>query len=126
LILKKHHVGLAVNDLDAEIAKYEKAGFKLGRRFTKPGMKAAMLFKDGTGAEFFEFENPDGELEQKIKRHTAYVSDDLEKDVQQFLDDGCELAIPIEKGTVVKRYAYVKDPAGNYIELLEPADDMPA
>jgi catechol 2,3-dioxygenase-like lactoylglutathione lyase family enzyme len=122
VILRKHHVGMMVKDLNAEIAKYEAAGFKLDKRFIKPGMKAAMLFKDGTGAELFEFENPDGELEQKVKQHTAYVSDDLEKDVQKFLDDGCELAIPIGKGVITKRFAYVKDRAGTYIELLEPLD----
>ncbi|HVX57711.1 MAG TPA: VOC family protein, partial [Candidatus Saccharimonadales bacterium] len=66
MIGRKHHVGMAVDDLDAETAKYEKAGFKLWKRFSKPGMKAAMLFKDGAGVELFEFENPDGELEQKI------------------------------------------------------------
>lgn len=122
MILRKHHVGMAVSDIDAGIARYEAAGFKLDKRFAKPGMKAAMLFKDGTGAELFEFENPDGELEQKIKQHTAYVSDDIEKDVQKFIDDGCELAIPIGKGTITKRFAYVKDRTGTYIELLEPLD----
>lgn len=122
MILRKHHVGMMVKDLDAEIAKYEAAGFELDKRFTKPGMKAAMLFKDGTGAELFEFENPDGELEQKIKQHTAYVSDSLEEDVQKYLENGCELAIPIGEGVITKRFAYVKDRTGTYIELLELLD----
>lgn len=122
MIVRKHHVGMGVSDLEAEIKKYEAAGFTLYKRFAKPGMKAAMLFKDEAGAELFEFENPEGELEQMIKQHTAYVSDDLEKDVQDYLDRGCELAIPIGKGTITKRFAYVRDPVGTYIELLEPAD----
>jgi catechol 2,3-dioxygenase-like lactoylglutathione lyase family enzyme len=122
MIIRKHHVGMGVDDLEAEIKKYETAGFKLDKRFTKPGMKAALLFKDDAGAELFEFENPEGEQEQIIKQHTAYVSDDLEKDLQDYLDQGCELAIPITKGTITKRFAYVKDQAGTYIELLEPLD----
>ena len=113
---------MMTDDLDQAVEAYEALGFKVFRRFTKPGMKAAMLFKDEAGVEFFEFENPDGQMEQMIKQHSAFVSDDLENDVQEYLDHGYELAIPISEGTVVKRFAYVKDPAGNYIELLEPPD----
>jgi len=122
MIVRKHHVGIATNNLEAEIKKYETAGFKLDKRFAKPGMKAAMLFKDEAGVELFEFENPDGKQEQMIKQHTAYVSDDLEKDIDDYVKRGCELAIPITKGTITKRFAYVKDPVGTYIELLEPLD----
>lgn len=120
-----HHFGMMADDLEESIAAYESLGFKLYKRFTKPGMKAAMLFKDGAGIEFFEFENPDGEVEQMIKKHSAFVSDDLDNDVRSFVDHGYKLAIPVSEGAVAKRYAYVRDSAGNYIELLEPADDMP-
>lgn len=124
MITRMHHFGMMTADLDEAVRTYEALGFKVYKSFTKPGMKAAMLFKEGVaGVEFFQFENPDGELEQKIKKHSAFVSDDLENDVQQYLRSGYELAIPISDGAVVKRFAYVKDRAGNYIELLEPADD---
>lgn len=113
---------MATDNLEESVAAYESLGFTVFKRFTKPGMKAAMLFKDDAGVEFFEFESPDGEMEQMIKKHSAFVSDDLEADVQKYLDQGYELAIPISDGTVMKRFAYVKDRAGNYIELLEPPD----
>lgn len=122
MIIRKHHEGMGVNDLELEIKKYEALGFKLFKRFTKPGMKAAMLFKNDDGVEFFEFENPNGEMEQMIKRHTAFVSDDLENDVQEYIGRGYKSAIPITEGTITKRFAYVEDSAGNYIELLEPLD----
>lgn len=125
MIIRMHHFGMATDDLEQSVRSYEAHGFKVYKRFTKPGMKAAMLFKDGAGIEFFKFDNPDGKLERMIGRHSAFESDDLEDDVRKYLEHGHELAIPIEKGTIVKRYAYVKDPVGNYIELLEPADDMP-
>ena len=121
MITRMHHFGMMVNDLDKAIEVYEKLGFEVFKRFTKePGMKAAMLFKDNAGIEFWEFENPSGELELMIKKHSAFVSDDLETDVKLFLDNGFTLAIPVSKGTIVERFAYVKDPVGNYIELLEP------
>jgi catechol 2,3-dioxygenase-like lactoylglutathione lyase family enzyme len=122
MIIREHHKGMMVNDLDAEVKKYEALGYKLYKRFTKPGIKAAMLFKDESGVEFFEFENPDDETEQMIKQHTAFVSDDLENDIQEYIGNGYELAIPITGGTVTKRFAYLKDSAGGYIELLELLD----
>ena len=120
MITRKHHEGMGVNDLESEVRKYEALGFKLFKKFTKPGMKAAMLFKGDDGVEFFEFENPSGEMEQMIKRHTAFVSDDLENDVKDYIDRGYQLSIPISTGTITRRFAYVKDTDGNYIELLEP------
>ncbi len=122
MITQLHHFGMMTDDLEKSVAAYKSFGFTLFREFTKPGMKGAMLLKDNAGVEFFEFEDPAGELEQMIKRHVAFASDDLEGDVQQYLDHGYELAIPIGKGTVAKRFAYLKDTAGNYIELLEPPD----
>ncbi|MGH7194603.1 MAG: VOC family protein, partial [Candidatus Saccharimonadales bacterium] len=62
---------------------------------------------------------------QIIRKHSAFVSDDLENDIDELIRHGYKLAIPISEGTITKRYAYVRDAAGNYIELLEPADDMP-
>lgn len=123
MITRMHHFGMMVEDLEQAIQSYEALGFTVYKKFTKPNMKAVMMFKDGAGIEFFQFENPAGEMEQKIKKHSAFVSDNLEADVQQYIDLGYELAIPINDGTVVKRFAYLKDSAGNYIELLEPPED---
>ncbi|MGH7192842.1 MAG: VOC family protein, partial [Candidatus Saccharimonadales bacterium] len=67
MITRMHHFGMMSDDLQESIAAYEALGFKLYRRFAKPGMKAAMLFKDGAGIEFFEFEDPDGAVEQMIR-----------------------------------------------------------
>jgi catechol 2,3-dioxygenase-like lactoylglutathione lyase family enzyme len=115
-----HHFGMMVKDLDISIRNYETLGFKVYKRFTKPGMKAAMLFNGNAGIEFFEFENPEDGDALKIKKHSAFESDDLEYDVDQYLKLGYKLAIPISKGSVVKRFAYLQDNADNYIELLEP------
>lgn len=119
MILRIHHSGMMVDDLDKAVSDHEALGFTLFRRFEKPGMQAAMMLKGDAGFEFWIFDNPNGRLEQMIKHHTAFVSDDLESDVQKYLDLGYELAIPIEVGKLVKRFAYLKDSAGNYTELIE-------
>ena len=76
--------------------------------------------KGDDGIELFQFKDPSAELSRKISNHTAFTTDDIEKDVQVFLDNGYELSIPISPGTVVKRYAYVADKHGVQIELCEP------
>ncbi len=122
MITRMHHFGMMVGNLEKAIKDYESLGFTVFEHFTKPGTKAVLMFKGDAGVEFFEFENPEGELEAKIKKHFAFVSDDLEADIQKYLDMGYELAIPLDEGTVVKRFAYLKDSVGNYIELLEPLE----
>lgn len=126
MIVRMHHFGMMVNDLEKEIKTYESFGFKVFKRFGKPGIKAAMMFKGDAGIELFEFETPSGKLQTMTRKHSAFVSDDLENDIQKYIDRGYELAIPISKGDATKRWAYLKDKAGNYIELLEPADDPQA
>lgn len=122
MITRMHHFGMMTDDLEKEIALYEAFGFTVFKRFTKTGMSAVMLFKGEAGIEFFKFDNPDGDQESMIKKHSAFVSDDLENDIQKYLEQGYKLAIPISEGTVVKRYAYIEDAVGNYIELLEPLE----
>ncbi len=124
MITGLHHVGMAVDDLDATISFYETIGFRVLDKSEYPSINAtrAMIQKDGARLELFQFADLQTEAAQKIKKHTAFSSDDLENDLQKFLDEGYELAIPIDKGSVVKRYAYVKDIAGNFIELCEPLD----
>jgi catechol 2,3-dioxygenase-like lactoylglutathione lyase family enzyme len=124
MITRMHHFGMMVDNLDEGIETYTLLGFTLFKQFTKPKMKAAMLFKDDAGIELFEFENPAGAMEQMIKKHSAFVSDNLENDVKRYLERGYELVIPIGAGTAVKRFAYVKDSTDNYIELLEPLDNQ--
>ena len=58
-----------------------------------------------------------------LKNKLQFTNDlDSKYTSAKYLDHGYELAIPVSPGTVVKRYAYVKDLVGNYIELLEPAE----
>lgn len=119
-----HHVGLQVENLEESVKYYESVGFIVTGSFeyAEAEFKATMMKSEKLGGiELFQFNNPDHELVEKIRRHSALETDDLDSDLQSFLDRGCELAIPITNGKVVKRYAYVKDQFGNYIELLETA-----
>jgi catechol 2,3-dioxygenase-like lactoylglutathione lyase family enzyme len=121
LIVRLHHFGMMVEDVEKQVKVFESLGFKVVMRFSYDaiGAKAAMLNKDGAGVELWQMNDPENEMAKKIKKHSAFESDDLENDVKALLDSGYELAIPIRSGNVVKRYAYVSDDLGNYIELIE-------
>lgn len=119
-----HHVGFQVDNLEESIKYYESLGFSEVSRFEyeEAEFQGVMLKALEYGnIELFKFNNPDHELVEKIKHHTAFETDDMEADIQSFLDQGCEVAMPLAEGKIVKRRVYIKDKFDNYIELLEPA-----
>lgn len=123
MIVRLNHLGFRTDDLEASIAFYEKLGFSVQTRFGKGDWAlAAMMRKGDDGIELFQFKDPNDELSRKISNHTAFTVDDIEADVQLFVDNGYEVSIPISPGTVVKRYAYVADRHGVQIELCEPLE----
>lgn len=124
MIVGLHHFGFAVEDLEKAVELYASMGFEVFMRFEKEsiGARSVMVRKDKSNIELWEFDDPNTELNKKIARHFAFESDDLEADIQAYLDAGYSESIPMSNGTVVKRYAYVQDKLGNQIELLEPLE----
>ena len=122
MITGLHHVGLLVDDLETAIKNYEAQGFKVGTRFeiSSIGAKAVMMINGKTGVELFEVKDRNDDLAKKIDRHIALASSDLEVDVKRAQSLGNELDIEISDGDPVKRFAFLKDKSGNYIELVEP------
>lgn len=118
-----HHVGFEVDDLEESIKYYERIGFNLVARFKyeEADFLGAMLkAKNFGGVELFKFNNHEHEMVEKVKHHTAFETDNIEADLAKFLKNGYEISIPLRKGKTVKRYVYLKDRHGNYLEILEP------
>ena len=122
MITGLHHVGLLVDDLEAAVKNYAAQGFKIGTRFeiSSIGAKAVMMVQGTTGVELFEVEDRNDDLARKIDRHVALASSDLEADVKHAQSLGNELVIDISNGDPVKRFAFLKDSSGNYVEIVEP------
>src|ERR1700685_4220674 len=97
MITSMHHFGMMVDDLEGQVKFYESLGFKVAQKFSYDsiGAQAALLKKDSIGLELWQFPDPVNELAQKIKKHSAFTTNDLDNDLQKFLDAGYELAIPV-------------------------------
>ncbi len=113
------HIGFEVEDIQPAIDFYEQFGFGLKKKFDKQEPQAKVAHIVNSGGEVFElwqFIDKDHPHVKFIRKHTAFESSNIEEDVQNLLNQGCELVIPITKG-VTLMYAFVKDKSGNIIEI---------
>lgn len=121
MIIGLDHTGMMVNDLDKSIAFYKKLGFVVENCFeieAEKGKAVTLRYGDSE-LELFEFEHPATPLAEMVKNHIGLVSNDIEADVEIFVKNGYEIALPVSRGTVVKKKAFVKSPEGNFIEIIE-------
>ena len=121
MIKKFWHVGVSAKDLEKTIHEYEKLGFVLAERFDKPEPEAHVAQMDhpsGVGVEIWQWVDENHPQTEYIKDHVAFVSDDLDKDVEEFVADGCKIVIPRTQGIKVE-YVFVKDPNGKYLEIVQ-------
>lgn len=114
------HTGVVVADLQQTIDLYQSLGFEVFKQFDKPEPKgkAAMLKQGDTVIELFQFEDMANPQVEFIKCHLAIYSDDLERDIQELVDAGYKLVIPVTEG-VVYRYAFLQDPSGAFCYELD-------
>jgi len=121
MIKKFWHTGVTVKDLEKAIAEYEVLGFKVTKRFEKPephANAAIVEYYNGSALELWEWIDTTHPQVEYIKSHLAFMSDDLEADVEKLVEQGCEVVIPKTKGVLVL-YSYVRDPSGNYVEIAQ-------
>jgi catechol 2,3-dioxygenase-like lactoylglutathione lyase family enzyme len=126
-----HHVGISVGDLDAAVAWYERAlGLETEFPFAIPGLRGAMLKSaDGYRVELLERADsangltgaqPNEALLTRGYGHFAIAVDDLDSCYERLLADGADgVWDPRPSPEPGVRMAFVHDPEGNLIELLE-------
>lgn len=126
------HVGLSVADLDACAAFYEQAfGFKAEFPFELPGGIRGLMMLNGDGVRVELFERPDSAegiradhpIEALATRgygHFALTAAEIDPPFQAALQAGGRAIVPPspspEPGV---RFAFLTDPEGNLIELVE-------
>jgi lactoylglutathione lyase len=123
------HVSIRTSNMERSIGFYEKyLGLKLVMRREIPQNNAEIAFLESEGTNFkleltwfrnqkkFEQE----EYEDRLFDHLAFVTDDMDSIIENMRAGGVTITDePFTLGTTGSRIAFVEDPDGILIELIE-------
>jgi catechol 2,3-dioxygenase-like lactoylglutathione lyase family enzyme len=134
--IRFNHVSISVADLDAQVAWYQRAlGFaevveqyelpeppvRTAVLQAAPGIRIELIERGGS-ERTGEYRDPLDMTRSQGYGHWAVDVDDLDAAFRWLLDAGAtEVWPPADAVSPGARFAYVKDPEGNLIELIQPA-----
>jgi methylmalonyl-CoA/ethylmalonyl-CoA epimerase len=131
LVLKPHHCGISVPDLEAAISWYrDMLGFSVETRMTLEavGAKVAFIKHGDFCIELFEVAGaasllderryPNEDLRTHGTKHIAFSVDDLKSVVDTLKERGVDMAMDVMDMPDGK-VAFIRDNAGTLIELVE-------
>jgi catechol 2,3-dioxygenase-like lactoylglutathione lyase family enzyme len=134
--IRFNHVSISVADLDAQVAWYQRAlGFaevveqyelpeppvRTAVLQAAPGIRIELIERGGSGRAG-DYSDPLDMTRSQGYGHWAVDVDDLDAAFRWLLSaDATEVWPPADAVAPGARFAYVKDPEGNLIELIQPA-----
>lgn len=110
-----HHVSINVSDVPAAIDFYTRV-LGLTERADRPDFSFGGAWLDAGGQQVHLIE---ADVPPSIGQHFALAVTDLDAAVAELRAGGVQITDPVRVGT--GRQAFVDDPAGNRVELQEPA-----
>lgn len=134
-VLRTHHVGIVVQDLEASIAWYGRhLGFERITEYAIPGARVTFVKSGAMQLEFFQTEGAApmsadrAQAATNLKlggiNHLAIAVDDLDTAVVELRDAGVEIASPpreVPDGHG-DRFAFIRDNERMLIELYQPGE----
>lgn len=130
--MRYFHTSISVNNME-ESRKFYETVFNL--KFRSQGERKEIKSKfvnledeNQNVVELFIHENPTPLNEdlmdfQKVGiKHIAFIVDNLEETVEKAVSNGSKIIWPIQDGITIKRLAFISDPNGIPIELIELRD----
>ncbi len=127
--MKYFHTAIAVSDLEKSQKFYESVlNLKFRSKTERKELKSKIIYledENHNAIELFQHDNPlplaDNLMDfQKVGiKHVAFTVDNLEEAVNKAVSLGAKIIWPIQAGKMVKRLAFISDPDGIPIELVE-------
>jgi lactoylglutathione lyase len=122
------HTAFAAHDVDISLAFYAKLGLRESFRLNYPDGSLMLVYLHVSGDRFIEiFPNgpePDANRVHSF-RHICLLSDDLRADVERLRQQGIEIEIEPKLGLDHNLQAWIRDPDGNPIELMQISEASP-
>jgi len=127
--MKYFHTAISVNNLEESQEFYESVfDLKFRSKGERPELKVRFINLEDENhnvIELFEHEKPTPLTDDLMDfqnvgiKHIAFIVDNLEEAVEKAVSFGAKIVWPIKEGITVKRLAFVSDPNGIPIELIE-------
>jgi lactoylglutathione lyase len=125
------HSAYGVADVDASLAFYELLGIRESFRLNREDGSLMLVYLHISGDRFIEI-FPGGPAADESAapstysyRHLCLVSDDIVNDVEQLRAAGVTIDVEPKLGLDGNTQAWIKDPDGNRIELMQLAANSP-
>jgi len=128
-ILDIGHPAYGVEDMDATLAFYAKLGIHEAFRLTNDDGSIRLIYLQVQGNRFIELfpGGPDADTrapaETRSYRHLCLLTDDLKAEVARLKDLGVEFDREYRLGSWDNPQAWLSDPDGNSIELMQVLPD---
>jgi lactoylglutathione lyase len=123
------HIAIGANDLEASLAFYAKIGIEEAFRLHYPDDGRLMLVYLHVGGDrYIEiFPNGPEPVANRVQsfKHLCLLSDDIEADVEDFRAMGITIDREVSRGLDHNLQAWIRDPDGNAIELMQLSPDSP-
>jgi lactoylglutathione lyase len=122
------HTAFAVHDMEAALAFYAKLGLKESFRLNRPDGSLMLIYLHIGGDRFLELfpggPEPDSNRPHSF-RHLCLLSDDLVGDVERLRAQGVAIEREPKEGLDLNLQAWIRDPDGNPIELMQLVEESP-
>ncbi len=120
------HSAFRVHDLEKSLVFYELLGLKESFRLNHDDGSVMLVYLH-IGADRFLELFPGGALSnpQNSFRHICLASDNLISDVEMLREKGVKIEIEPKMGLDLNLQAWISDPDGNPIELMQLSEQSP-
>ncbi|PIS39491.1 MAG: hypothetical protein COT33_01740 [Candidatus Nealsonbacteria bacterium CG08_land_8_20_14_0_20_38_20] len=119
-----NHLAIPVKNLEESKKFYQKLGFQVFNSWEKKNQQLkALWMKDKNGYKIELIYHPTNKNLEFPKitevQHLGIGVTNLEKKIKELQKEGIEIVVPITHGVSIKCFAFIKDPSGFSIELVE-------